>query len=190
MNIGTATRVLRDELPHFPQAGLTDYSIYAEDVAFTEPYRTHFHCHGRRWYKLLAATVHSALKMAFVDADFCVVGIQQRRGNQGAIDDAAKESKEDSHSDGGADDIQLVVRWIFEGTPRLSPSSPDAIRSVYEGVFVYVFDAEGLVKEHRLEAIHPSPPFVISWMAAAFGVPGRPPVATSSHLGMKYRDRS
>ncbi|KAI9358900.1 hypothetical protein DFJ73DRAFT_135126 [Zopfochytrium polystomum] len=69
--------------------------------------------------------------------------------------------------DGGDDDqaIRLVVRWVFEGTPRhqllfssIWPKS--AVPVVYEGVFVYRFDADGLIDNHRLQSMFPSPPML------------------------------
>ncbi|KAI8825145.1 uncharacterized protein EV422DRAFT_517603 [Fimicolochytrium jonesii] len=89
-------------------------------------------------------------------------------------------SLEDHGAEADAYDVQLVVRWIFEGTPRhllIADDSPP--RSVYEGVFVYSFDQHGLVKEHRLEAINPAPPFVASWKAMFGGGMPAAPGATS-----------
>ncbi|KAJ3115476.1 hypothetical protein HK100_001330 [Physocladia obscura] len=71
------------------------------------------------------------------------------------------------------DAVRLVVRWMFEGTPRhkflyakiLSPLSPPQ-PSVYEGVFVYKFDnPTGLIINHRLESMSPTPwvPKICRW---------------------------
>ncbi|KAJ3022742.1 hypothetical protein HKX48_005369 [Thoreauomyces humboldtii] len=193
MNIGLAIRTLRDDLPHFPSSGLSTYDIYSHNVTFSEPYRTHFVCHGLRWYKLLASTVHSALNLAFVDTEVAIVGIQQRRMGRGGDDGNASGGGEGStieqgHEDrdgedrgggGSAEDMQLVVRWIFEGTPRImAATGAHPVRSVYEGVFVYTFDSDGLISEHRLAQIHPEPPEVVSWLARVFGVPPRDPAIT------------
>ncbi|KAJ3163197.1 hypothetical protein HDU86_002366 [Geranomyces michiganensis] len=211
LNIGTATRILRDELPHFPTSGLLTDEIYADDVAFIEPHRSRLSVRGKRWYKLLAGTVHSGLVIAFSEAELNVVSVQQRggvrggnsgdtlggdgiSGGSGSAGDSGRNTDPDGDSSNvGGDDIQLVIRWIFEGTPRLHPGLVvpqdrlhHPVRSVYEGVFVYRFDAEGKVCEHRLEAIHPEPPFAVNWMAGAFGgaTGSRAPVATSSQVGI------
>lgn len=61
--------------------------------------------------------------------------------------------------------IRLVVRWVFEGTPRhqylfhalkIRQSVPEPI--LYEGVFVYRFDDDGFIDNHRLQSLFPSPP--------------------------------
>lgn len=163
INVGTATRILRDELPNFFERGLTTLDIYSKDVAFVEPYHLHFRCSGRRWYKHLASTARAALNMYFVEAEINVVKMQQVRDS--SLGDSTEGRGDDrGFSETGPDhaELRLVVRWIFEGTPRhlLIANSMDILatpRSVYEGVFVYVFDEQGLIKEHRLEAIHPTP---------------------------------
>ncbi|KAI9332226.1 hypothetical protein BDR26DRAFT_650272 [Obelidium mucronatum] len=77
------------------------------------------------------------------------------------------EQEEDGES------VKLVVRWMFEGTPRhkllyaklLSPLTPPQ-PVVYEGVFVYRFDNDtGLVINHSLESMSPTPwiPAVCKW---------------------------
>ncbi|KAJ3182644.1 hypothetical protein HDU87_007983 [Geranomyces variabilis] len=209
LNIGAATRILRDELPHFPASGLETDDIYADDVAFIEPHRSRLSVRGKRWYKLLAGTVHSGLVIAFAHAELNIVSVQQRGGGRGGgggggvsngdglWGGGGEEGPNAAHDDtsdmgsGGGDDIQLVVRWIFEGTPRLHPGlvapQDHPVRSIYEGVFVYRFDAEGKVCEHRLEAIHPEPPFAVNWMAGAFGGGSTAPVATSGQVGIHGR---
>jgi hypothetical protein len=54
------------------------------------------------------------------------------------------------------------VRWTLKGTTRPSvvlttsgPTSPPP--SSYEGIFVYEIDDRGLIDEHRIENIMPSP---------------------------------
>lgn len=56
----------------------------------------------------------------------------------------------------------VTVRWTLKGTTRPSvvlttsgPTSPPP--SSYEGVFVYEIDDRGLIDEHRIENIMPSP---------------------------------
>ncbi|KAG0330955.1 hypothetical protein BG004_001893 [Podila humilis] len=56
----------------------------------------------------------------------------------------------------------VTVRWTLKGTTRPSvvltlsgPTSPPP--STFSGVFVYEFDDRGLVNEHRIENIMPSP---------------------------------
>ncbi|KAJ3142411.1 hypothetical protein HDU90_004685 [Geranomyces variabilis] len=203
LNIGAATHILRDELPHFPTSGLETDDIYSDDVAFIEPHRSRLSVRGKRWYKLLAGTVHSGLVIAFSHAELNIVSVQQRGGrggggvsngdgSWGGGEDGPNAAQENSTDVGsGGDDIQLVVRWIFEGTPRLHPGlvapQEHPVRSIYEGVFVYRFDSEGKVCEHRLEAIHPEPPFAVNWMAGAFGGGSRAPVATSGQVGIHGR---
>ncbi|TPX62030.1 hypothetical protein SpCBS45565_g07103 [Spizellomyces sp. 'palustris'] len=164
INIGTATRILRDDLPNFMEQGLTTFDIYSKEVAFTEPYHLKFCCRGRRWYKVLAGSTRTLLRMYFAEGELNIIKMQQMRGpERGAGDETLDAESEQSELDLDGSGARLVVRWIFEGTPRhqLIANNMDILatpRSVYEGVFVYVFDDEGLIKEHRLEAIHPSPP--------------------------------
>ncbi|KAJ3329719.1 hypothetical protein HDU76_007311 [Blyttiomyces sp. JEL0837] len=62
--------------------------------------------------------------------------------------------------------VRVVVRWVFEGTPRyqvwMTALNPLFVPkpTVYEGVFVYRFDEDGLIEEHRLQSIHPAPPLL------------------------------
>ncbi|KAF9431207.1 hypothetical protein BGZ94_006888 [Podila epigama] len=65
-------------------------------------------------------------------------------------------------SEGGAPSTSVTVRWSLKGTTRPSvvltssgPTSPPP--SSYSGIFVYEFDDQGLVNEHRIENIQPSP---------------------------------
>ncbi|KAI8613223.1 hypothetical protein BC830DRAFT_1133185 [Chytriomyces sp. MP71] len=74
------------------------------------------------------------------------------------------------------DSVRLVIRWMFEGTPRhtlyfasiFNPLNLPQPR-VYEGVFVYTFDNDsGLIVNHRLESMSPTPwiPAICKWWIA------------------------
>ncbi|KAI9014624.1 hypothetical protein BC832DRAFT_589127 [Gaertneriomyces semiglobifer] len=164
LNVGTGIRGLREDLSNFFDTGLASTEIYAKDIAFTEPYHLRFRCNGRRWYLLLASTIHRLLRVYFHEAEMNILRIQEFRGSHDQSSDASISGTEGEEGE----DLKLVVRWIFEGTPRhlLIANNWDILasqRSVYEGVFVYTFNKDGLIKEHRLEAIHPSPPLFNSY---------------------------
>ncbi|KAF9584983.1 hypothetical protein BGW38_004391 [Lunasporangiospora selenospora] len=84
----------------------------------------------------------------------------------------------------------VTVRWTLKGTTRPSvvltaagPTSPPP--SSYEGIFVYQFNDFGLIDEHRIENIMPSPsPEAIqrafAWWGWLISRPARPAAVTSS----------
>ena len=83
------------------------------------------------------------------------------------LDDGAPSSSGDSSGDqdpsqSSSPATTVTVRWTLKGTTRPSvvlttsgPTSPPP--SSYEGVFVYQFNDYGMIDEHRIENIMPSP---------------------------------
>ncbi|KAH6563653.1 hypothetical protein BASA60_010644 [Batrachochytrium salamandrivorans] len=80
------------------------------------------------------------------------------KGNPSPTDTGNGPVIEDHGQDIDLTQIRLVVKWSFEGRPRL-PSLIDFFKVVeYQGVFEYKFDATGRIVDHHLVSIHPVPP--------------------------------
>lgn len=81
------------------------------------------------------------------------------------LEDSVPSSSEGSNGNPNQSSLPattLTVRWTLKGTTRPSvvlttsgPTSPPP--SSYEGVFVYQFNDYGMIDEHRIENIMPSP---------------------------------
>ncbi|KAI8928347.1 hypothetical protein BC831DRAFT_448937 [Entophlyctis helioformis] len=86
LNVGKATQVLRDDLPHFFEAGLSHTAdLYARDIVFSEPVHSHAHISGLTSYRALAEAVRVSAKCVFEDVAFDVVGVRQTRGWDGEV---------------------------------------------------------------------------------------------------------
>ncbi|KAJ3057143.1 hypothetical protein HK097_000071 [Rhizophlyctis rosea] len=191
INVGTAIRTIREELPHFFSHGLHNMDIYSEAITFAEPYHLQLKCRGRKTYGAIASVSRAALRLYFDSGTVDIIKITQVRGSGGIRgDDDSPTSPDDSQpthkspesepsspsssSISSYEPLRLIVRWIFEGTPRhlLIANAGDSLntpRSVYEGVFVYTFDKEGRIADHTLQSIYPSPPLFngVKWFRGA-----------------------
>ncbi|KAK9687448.1 hypothetical protein K7432_014790 [Basidiobolus ranarum] len=149
LNVGAAVDTLRQELPNFFVFGLNNTSIYSPNILLWEPRYTGLQIRGKWSYLVLAATVRWSLRWYYSDLRFDILKLTQNRaGSVGEID-TEKPSSE----------VELVLRWSLEGTPKvrfLSPSGGNS-RTVYEGVFIYNFDQSGLIRRHVIEHINPAP---------------------------------
>ncbi|KAJ3389224.1 hypothetical protein HDU84_008962 [Entophlyctis sp. JEL0112] len=160
----------------------------------TEPDEEKMHLpfvRGRLAYGIFVAVLRLMVICAYDEAGIEVVRCKSVRGPARGTDldsdykdgsgqvwrrreaEGAGKPAEDSRDGKEDESTRLVVRWLFEGTPRhkllyakmTSPlSAPQP--TVYEGVFVYTFDSEtGLVVNHRLESMTPMPwvPRICRW---------------------------
>ncbi|KAJ3072296.1 hypothetical protein HDU98_003852 [Podochytrium sp. JEL0797] len=150
---------------------------------------------GRVMYGLFAAWVRLAVLCYYDDAVFEIVRARnvqgQLRGRDLDDDYSSRKDVEEGvdpgenkdvwrrevdSNEGGDDSVKLVLRWMFEGTPRhkliyskvISPLQPPE-PTIYEGVFVYTFENEsGLVINHCLQSMSPTPwvPAICKWWIA------------------------
>ncbi|ORX89586.1 hypothetical protein K493DRAFT_357924 [Basidiobolus meristosporus CBS 931.73] len=157
MNVGEgfftiAIDTLRQELPNFFIFGLNNTSIYSSNILLWEPRYTGLQIRGKWSYLMLAATIRWSLRWYYSDLRFDIHKLTQHRA--GSI-----ESVEEIDTEKPSSEVELVLRWSLEGTPKvtfLSPSGTQS-RTIYEGVFIYNFDQTGLIRRHVIEHINPAP---------------------------------
>lgn len=184
LNVGTAIRVLRHELPHFFNEGLQTTSIYSPHMRLIEPYQQS-KIEGLTNYKLLANAIRYSTLFYFSDINFAITRIEELR--QHHIQDSSDGDGRSNVSGGGGggnlpnnsslssssletgnnSHIQLYMKWIFEGRPRihtlisnLNHNDTFTEPALYEGAFVYSFDESGFIKSHSIQYIEPAPPFL------------------------------
>lgn len=139
INVGRATRILRQELPHFFLNGLSRTDIYSSSIIFKDPFHRRIQIHGKKQYLMYAQGLRVSSQLYFSNISFSILGVHSLKSCDLGLDDPAKDC--------------LQIRWEFEGLSRFGQKE-----SLYEGVFVYIFDHSGRVGEHLLERIHPVPP--------------------------------
>eukprot|EP00158_Paraphelidium_tribonemae_P008818 Partr_v1_DN28694_c1_g1_i1_m50056 putative Uncharacterized conserved protein (DUF2358) len=148
LNRGRAIDTLRLELPHLLSKGLSTWDIYSKSILLTEPHHNKFYTRGLGIYRSFLWTSRLVINSYFAGISF------QLRSFHSPTDD------------------EVHVRWSMEGTPRMSLlrkylfrlMTPDdgqksdfVERAVFEGVFIYRFDAGGVIKEHHVTDIMPAP---------------------------------
>ncbi|CAG8635958.1 24055_t:CDS:2, partial [Racocetra persica] len=181
LNVGKAIRTIRSDLSTFFERGLTDTSIYSQNILLSDPYHTGLYVRGKHVYFGIANLLRWSLIWYFDDLTLEIVKIH--------VADNSKDDKNDPGSDILFKDItcdthpipllsfstsdiqpndrniQLYIRWELEGTPRssyitslLSSRSTQIPRSSFSGIFVYKFGSKsGLVTEHHVKHIVPAP---------------------------------
>jgi hypothetical protein len=141
MQVGKAIWVLRQDLPDFFETGLTDMSIYAPNVTFSEPFHLRLAIRGKRFYGFVAKLIKWFGRAWYENADLEVVRMMQTKGplhgahlddvyegehlgggpgssGSGGVGNGLSPGKKAWRSKAvhGSDDSQrLVVRWIFQG---------------------------------------------------------------------------
>ncbi|KAI9094865.1 hypothetical protein DFS34DRAFT_627486, partial [Phlyctochytrium arcticum] len=173
IHVGLATRTLRSNFPSFLSQGLANTDIYSSSITLVEPYHTRFCCRGKKWYRSILGLLRWSLKIFFAEAELHIISLQQNRvtsqsfappshlQNQGT----SQHDHDKGDDEDGTTHPALKIRWMFEGTSRISlllngMDASTAPRSIYEGLFIYSFDRDGFISEHRIEGIHPSPPLM------------------------------
>ncbi|TPX34786.1 hypothetical protein SeMB42_g06976 [Synchytrium endobioticum] len=165
-NVGIAIRTLQGELPLLFETGLTNLDIYHPDIVFIEPHHTGFSIKGRRAYALSMTTLKGIVNLCFGDVVFDILKMTQSKNSASGDGGEGEGGKRVLYDDDLKEPLRVLVRWVFEGTPRpqLIASGGDVMsapRSTYEGLFVYTFDMRtGRIIEHRIAALHPAPPIL------------------------------
>ncbi|KAJ1679075.1 hypothetical protein EV182_002779 [Spiromyces aspiralis] len=163
LSIGRATSIIREELEGFLDHGFHNTSIYHPNIKFREPSYTDLQVKGLSSYLMLCRFIRLSLTTYYTDPVLVVTSLRQLNNNSASRPEDTPQSPlsdidNGNYKDGNAHhqpspDIALSVRWIFEGTPRLTHSL-----SQYEGHFRYKFDREtGLINYHEFVGIFPAP---------------------------------
>ncbi|KAI8369435.1 uncharacterized protein BYT42DRAFT_617459 [Radiomyces spectabilis] len=190
LRIGHAITTLQDDLPQFFASGLTEHTIYANDIVLTDPHYTRISVHGRTAYLGIAQMLRWSLRLYFDDIQLEIVRMRVLPESHDPDDfsdndDGSKtmmikhthkllpiaDSNRLTYSPLSDIDKQasshvryLQVRWRLEGVRRsslglgriLGLNAMGAVRHV-EGVFLYTFDNQGYIGEHRIQRILPPP---------------------------------
>ncbi|KAI9030787.1 hypothetical protein CLU79DRAFT_731487 [Phycomyces nitens] len=180
LRVGYAIAILQDDLPNFFENGLENHTIYATNIVLSDPHYTRLSVHGRTTYLHIAQALRWSLRMYFDAIQFEITRMRVLPDASTSID-----SKDDQPWDPPTDapDIHplrdvlatkgvaksLEVRWRLQATHRpsfglnhlLGVEVP--VRHV-EGVFVYSFDDEGFIGEHRIQRIVPPPSRRVLWV--------------------------
>jgi hypothetical protein len=165
LKIGRAIDILRHDLTHFFDQGLSDTHIYSPHIRLIEPYHSGFHIATRPMYLRTCTAVRWSTKMWYHLPQIHILHMRMLE-------------KDETHQ------AKLYVRWIMEATPRwLLWMAPKEYGTMYEGSFVYVFNKEGEIHEHRIESIYPAPsPLTMTrWLSLLLGRPLIQP-------GLSYKD--
>ncbi len=175
LQLGHSIETLYEQLPQFFTLKHTrlDTSIYAENIILKDPHYTQHQISGRKWYLQTSKLIKCLAKFYFDPQTirFHVIKFREFDPQQVALDITDFDDAPSTitfptdHQPSrpppppkptfplhAFKEYKLYVRWIFEATPRLSNET-----SCYEGVFVYVFDEKGYIKEHVILRIHPNP---------------------------------
>lgn len=156
-NIGRATEALRTELPGFFANGLVTRDIYAPDILFKDPIHSRTLCRSRTTYFLGAEILRWTMALRYEALDFEILQMHPASLEPGTPEASLLQTTSGMAREG------LRIRWSLEAMPRVAiwKSEVDPTAVTYEGLFLYAFNTEGLVKEHILEKIHPLPPRLI-----------------------------
>ncbi|KAI9252943.1 hypothetical protein BDA99DRAFT_520458 [Phascolomyces articulosus] len=168
-----AIAILQDEIPHFFQHGLTEHSIYSQNIILSDPHYTRLSVPGKTAYLGIAETLRWSLRMYFDDIQMEITRLRVLPDNYIRPDvygDAGDDNntmipppsttkKIDLNKIKSAQVIRhLEIRWQLKGIRHpsyfLGLAGPT---KHYEGVFLYTFDQEGFIGEHRIEHIVPPP---------------------------------
>ena len=166
-----AIAILQDELPQFFQHGLTEHSIYSHHIILSDPHYTRLSVPGRTAYLGIAETLRWSLRMYFDDIQMEITRLRVLpdgyRGNDNnpSSSSSASSTPSNKQKEGRNQDMKnpevvrhLEIRWQLKGTRHpsffLGLAGPT---KHYEGVFLYTFDQEGYIGEHRIEHIVPPP---------------------------------
>ncbi|KAF7729011.1 hypothetical protein EC973_005042 [Apophysomyces ossiformis] len=167
-----AIAVLQDDLPRFFSHGLAEHSIYASNIILSDPHYTRLSVHGRTAYLGIAQMLRWSLGLYFDDILFEIVRMRvlpdrkdadEEDGNYQMWMKHSNSSLKDAHGNKGIV-RHLEIRWRLEGTCRpsliwgrlLGLQTTQPVRHV-EGVFLYSFNTQGFIGEHRIQRIVPPP---------------------------------
>ncbi|KAF0468962.1 hypothetical protein F8M41_025715 [Gigaspora margarita] len=91
LNVGKAIRTIRSDLSTFFERGLTDMSIYSQDILLSDPYHTGLHVRGKHVYLGIANLLRWSLIWYFDDLTLEIVKIH--------VADNSMEDKNESGRD-------------------------------------------------------------------------------------------
>ncbi|KAI9478155.1 MAG: hypothetical protein EXX96DRAFT_569763 [Benjaminiella poitrasii] len=166
LRVGYAIATLQDDIPHFFQKGLTGHSIYSHDIILSDPHYTKLSIHGRTPYLGIAQMLKWSTSLYF---DTILLEITRMRVLPTDIDiDNYDDTDDDFSSFSSIDDMEndvkskgivrcLEVRWKLRGTKNPTFFQPEPRIRHIEGVFIYKFDHQGYIGEHRIQRIVPPP---------------------------------
>jgi hypothetical protein len=161
-------------MPHFFQKGLSEHSIYSNNIILSDPHYTKLSIHGRTAYLGIAQMLKWSTSLYFDDI---LLEITKMRALPDSvnIDDLDDDDDDDilgaaatvvpfSSISQAENDIKskgtvkrLEVRWRLQGTKHSTFFRPEIRTRHIEGVFIYKFDHEGYIGEHRIQRIVPPP---------------------------------
>lgn len=138
MNIAIDT--LQSTLPYFFRDGLAEHHMYHQHILLHDPQYTKLRIHGRTAYIGISEMLRYSVDLYYRDISLELLNLR-------VMDDSDRIP------------TRLQVRWQLEGIPRTSAimSTGAVVKSTYEGVFEYSFNAAGDIIEHRIESITPAP---------------------------------
>ncbi|CAG8590228.1 8199_t:CDS:2, partial [Paraglomus occultum] len=149
LNVGVAIRTIRSDLPRFFERGLSDTSIYSQNILLSEPYHTRLYVRGKHLYVGIANLLRWSLTWYFDDIVFEIINMRvvdantdEKDNDEGSFhyplaDEASAINSNSvkplsrhnvlpttlnspSNKEPSERDTRLFVRWTFEGTPRAS----------------------------------------------------------------------
>ncbi|CAG8604908.1 18401_t:CDS:2 [Acaulospora morrowiae] len=149
LNVGRAIRTLRSDLSLFFEHGLTDTSVYSQNILLSDPYHTGLHVRGKHVYIGIANLLRWSLVWYFDDLTLEILKIHvvDNDAENGSghdeyfkdptFDDTLGEKLQNSkkvplsrdqitsselpiQSSNRNRNTRLFIRWSLEGTPRSS----------------------------------------------------------------------
>ncbi|KAI8347588.1 hypothetical protein EDC96DRAFT_468029 [Choanephora cucurbitarum] len=165
LRVGFAIATLQDDIPLFFSRGLTEHTIYSPHIKLSDPHYTKLSIHGRTAYLGIAQMLRWSSSMYFDDIQLEILKMKV------LSEDDPLSMDEDMYGDTmfssihqAEDDLKsrgpvkrLEVRWKLEGSNHGHWLRPQPSTRHIEGVFVYHFDEDGYIDEHRIQRIVPPP---------------------------------
>ncbi|KAJ2328975.1 hypothetical protein GGI00_004056, partial [Coemansia sp. RSA 2681] len=147
------------QLESFFDDGL-DPSIYTEQIRFTEPRHSGVQFTGRSQYMGMTRVLRIAMNAWFSSPTMTILMLRQQPVSAPSSPDSGSGGGGGGSSGGGGEgQMDVCVRWVFEGMPRHSEIIGGGNGSRYEGEFKYrIHPKSGLICVHEVSAIHPAPP--------------------------------
>lgn len=166
---------------------MTEHDIYSTDIVLSDPHYTKLSIHSRTAYLGIAQMLRWSTSLYFDDILLEITKMRVLPDDEPDIDtldddDSNKmltsaspinrvSSIEQTEKDLKAKGIvkRLEVRWKMQGIKNATFFHPQPTIRDIEGVFIYKFDNQGYIGEHRIQRIVP-PPSKSVLMIHSFGV--------------------
>ncbi|KAI8340576.1 hypothetical protein BC941DRAFT_417615 [Chlamydoabsidia padenii] len=177
LRIGYAITILQDELPQFFNQGLKAHDIYSQHVVLSDPHYTRLSIKGKTAYLGIAEMLRWSLGCYFDKVDFEIIRMRVVPDKPSdptspppppppitPTSSTTLNYNSSSTTYRPSSNVRsLEIRWQLKATPHtflpkyITHSDDNSIIRQVDGVFVYTFDNQGYICEHKIQRIEPTP---------------------------------